>query len=95
MKKIVPVDSATGLGQSFRLIERVFRETGYPYLIYNYAQNTKNRIEIPEYQPKIRENLKYPVNFWHVNPSEFAEAFTFMCQEAFDRRYKENEHERL
>ena len=84
---IGPVDSATGLGQSFRLLERVIRELDVPYLIYNYEQNTKNRIRIEEYKEKIRGELSYSVNLWHVNPSDFAEAYAVMGKDSFDRRY--------
>lgn len=84
---IGPIDGATGLGQSFRLVERVVAQTEVPYLIYNYAQNTKNRIRITPYEAKIKEKLRYSINFWHVNPSEFAEAYSVMGRESFDRRY--------
>lgn len=84
---IGPIDSATGLGQSFRLVERVVRQTGESYLIYNYQQNTRNRIDISKYQDKLQSELHYGINLWHVNPSEFAEAYAVMGKEAFDHHY--------
>lgn len=84
---IGPIDSATGLGQSFRLVERVISQTGEPYLIYNYQQNTRNRIDISKYQNKIKSELNYGINLWHINPSEFAEAYAVMGKEAFDGHY--------
>lgn len=84
---IGPIDSATGLGQSFRLLECVIAELDIPCLIYNYEKNTKNRIGIESYKKKLRDRLNYSVNLWHVNPSEFAEAYAVMGRESFDRRY--------
>ena len=84
---IGPIDSATGLGQSFRLVERVVRQTGEPYLIYNYQQNTENRIDISEYQDKIQTSLKYSINLWHISPTELAEAFSIKGKKAFDGHY--------
>lgn len=84
---IGPVDSATGLGQSFRLIERVVRETDVPYLIYNCAQNTKNKIELNEYSDMISAQLKYSVNLWHINLSEFAQTYAMMGKQSFDCHY--------
>lgn len=84
---IGPVSSATGLGQSFRLLERVISQCSVPYLIYNYAQDTRNMIDIMEYEDKINDRLKYSINLWHVNPSQFAEAYACMGREAFDKRY--------
>lgn len=84
---IGPIDSATGLGQSFRLVERVISQTGEPYLIYNYQQNTENRIDIFEYQKKMQIDLKYSINLWHISPTELAEAFSIKGKEAFDGHY--------
>ncbi len=84
---IGPIDGATGLGQSFRLVERVIRELDIPYLIYNYEQNTRNRVSAEDYAEKIRGELVYSVNLWHVNPSDFAEAYAVMGKTSFDRRY--------
>lgn len=84
---IGPIDGATGLGQSFRLIERVFSRMALPYLIYNYDKNTTNKVSIGEYEEKLETSLRYSVNFWHVNPANFAEAYTAMGRESFDRRY--------
>lgn len=84
---IGPIDGATGLGQSCRLVENVIRQIDCPYMIYNYEQNTKNRVSRERYQEKIGTSLQYSVNLWHVNPSEFAEAYASMGQSAFARRY--------
>lgn len=84
---IGPLDSATGLGQSFRLLERVVGQCGVPYLIYNYAQNTRNKIRIADYESRVADSLRYSVNIWHVNPSDFAEMYACMGKESFDRRY--------
>lgn len=82
-----PLDSATGLGQSFRLTERVVRQLDCPYLIYNYEQGGSNKIQVEEYKNRIQKELKYSINLWHINPSEFAKAFTRFGREAFDKRY--------
>ncbi len=84
---IGPIDGATGLGQSFRLLERVIRELDVPYLIYNYEQNTKNRVSSDDYKEKMQTELSYSVNLWHVNPSDFAEAYAVMGRSSFDGRY--------
>ncbi len=84
---IGPIDSATGLGQSFRLVEEVVRELGCPYLIRNYEQGTRNRVQITEYEGLIQKELRYAINLWHINPSEFAEAYSLFGREAFDQRY--------
>lgn len=84
---IGPIDGATGLGQSCRLVEHVINQIECPYMIYNYEQNTKNRVSRESYQEKIGTFLQYSVNLWHVNPSEFAEAYASLGKAAFDRRY--------
>ena len=84
---IGPLAGATGLGQSFRLVERVMEQTEIPYLIYDYAQNTRNRINVAEYENKIEQKLKYGVNLWHINPSDFAEAYADMGRVSFDGKY--------
>ena len=84
---IGPIDSTTGLGQSLRLLEHVISCTQIPYLICNYRQNTSNRVQIAEYAGKIKEELQYSINLWHVNPSEFAEAYAVMGKRKFDGRY--------
>ena len=84
---IGPVDGATGLGQSFRLVENIVSLMGIPYLIYNYSPNVRNRVSIEEYRGKMKDELQYAVNLWHVNPSEFAEVFADMGKQSFERRY--------
>lgn len=84
---IGPISSATGLGQSFRLLERVIRQCDVAYEIYDYAQDTRNRIDVSEYSELIETELKYSINIWHVNPSQFAEAYASMGQTAFDKKY--------
>ena len=84
---IGPLDSATGLGQSFRLVERVIRQLEYPYLICNYGQGPRNQVTITEYEGRVQKELQYAVNLWHINPSEFAEAYSLFGREAFDKRY--------
>ncbi len=84
---IGPIDSATGLGQSMRLLERVIAQSGQPYLIYNFAQTTPNKVDTDDYAHVLRDQLDYSVNLWHVNPSDFAEAYTAMGKKAFDGRY--------
>lgn len=84
---IGPIDGATGLGQSCRLVEHVIRQTGCPYMIYNYEQNTKNKVSMEDYLEKTGTQLQYSINLWHVNPSEFAEAYMTMGSSAFDKKY--------
>lgn len=84
---IGPLESATGLGQSFRLVERIVSSIDIPYLINNYAQDTRNKICVEEYEEKIRNELCYGVNLWHINPSEFAQAYARRGKRSFDRRY--------
>lgn len=84
---IGPVDSATGLGQSFRLIERVIRDVNIPYLIYNSAPNAPNKIDSSCYKDRISSDLKYSINLWHINLSEFAQTYAAMGKGAFDQHY--------
>lgn len=84
---IGPIDCGTGLGQSCRLVERVIRQTGISYMIYNYSQNTEHHVTIDGYRDLIETELKYSINLWHVAPSDFAEAYIAMGKEAFDGRY--------
>lgn len=84
---IGPVDSATGLGQSFRLMERVIRDVNIPYLIYNSAPNAPNKIDSSCYNDRISSDLKYSINLWHINLSEFAQTYAAMGKGAFDRHY--------
>lgn len=84
---IGPLSSSTGLGQSFRLIEKVFRDSGIPYSIYNYEVNTYNTVDIYEYKDKLSTELPYSINLWHISPAEFLEAYAVFGKEAFDGRY--------
>ncbi len=84
---IGPIDSATGLGQSIRLLERVIARIGQPYLIYNFEQNTPNKVNTDAYAHVLQDELKYSINIWHVNPSDFARAYTALGQGVFDGRY--------
>ncbi|MCD7736739.1 MAG: hypothetical protein LUI07_07250, partial [Lachnospiraceae bacterium] len=84
---IGPIDCATGLGQSFRLLVDVIDELGIPYIIYNFEQYTENHIDVIRYRDRIQEELKYGINLWHVNPSEFAEAYATVGKGVFDRHY--------
>lgn len=84
---IGPVDAATGLGQSFRLVERVIRELGIPYVIYPFADAEYHKVDIKQYEDKISQELIYSVNLWHVSPLEFAALYTTLGKAAFDRHY--------
>lgn len=84
---IGPVKSATGLGQSCRLVERVLRETGVNYLLYNLSLDKEKRIDDLQYKDKLKQQLEYSVNLWHINLSEFAQTFAIMGKEAFDDHY--------
>lgn len=84
---IGPIDAATGLGQSFRLIERAIQGTGIPYVIYPYMEAAYNKVEIDTYQDRIRKELIYSVNLWHVSPDKFAGLFLSAGKDAFDKHY--------
>ena len=84
---IGPVSSATGLGQSFRLIERVVEQLHVPYLIYEWGKYTPNKVDTAQYQEKMEQDLHYGINLWHVNPAEFPKVYKDMTQAAFDGRY--------
>lgn len=84
---IGPIASATGLGQSFRLIERVVEHLNIAYVIYEYTQNTDNHSDVKQYASRMSSELPYGVNLWHVNPSEFADAYKHMGKHAFDGHY--------
>lgn len=84
---IGPLSSSTGLGQSFRLIEQVFRDSEIPYSIYNYEINTYNTVDISGFADKLSADLPYSINLWHINPAEFVEAYAVFGKEAFDAKY--------
>lgn len=84
---IGPIDSATGLGQSFRLTEHTIADLGRPYLIRNFNLNMTDKASIEPYEDKLSENLKYSVNLWHINPPEFIRAYRLLGKQAFDKRY--------
>lgn len=84
---IGPLSSSTGLGQSFRLIEQVFRASDIPYSIYNYEINTYNTVDITDYSDKLSDELPYNINLWHISPAEFTEAYAVFGKEAFDYKY--------
>ena len=84
---IGPVDASTGLGQSFRLVERVIRGMGIPYMIYPFAATVYSRTDISEYEDRIGHELKYSVNLWHVSALEFGELYAAVGKKAFDRHY--------
>lgn len=84
---IGPIDSATGLGQSIRLVARVVSETEVPFLIYNSSPDAEKRTDVGAYEGKIAGELKYSVNLWHINLSEFAEVYAAMGKAAFDKHY--------
>ena len=84
---IGPVDASTGLGQSFRLVERAIREMGIPYVIYPFAATVYSKTDITQYQDRISHELKYSVNLWHVSPLEFGELYAAVGKKAFDKHY--------
>ena len=84
---IGPVSSATGLGQSFRLIERVVERLKVPYIIFEWGKYTPNKVDTAQYQKKMVQNLCYGINIWHVNPAEFPKVYKDMTQTAFDGKY--------
>lgn len=84
---IGPIDAATGLGQSFRLVIGEVEETGTPYVIIPFAGTTYYKEDISAYEHKVTDGLKYAVNIWHVSPLEFAELYARMGRESYDRHY--------
>lgn len=84
---IGPLESATGLGQSFRLLIRMIEKADIPYIICNCDWDVANKVDISEYQGKIEDKLKYSVNLWHVSPSKFDKLYRLVGEEAFDGRY--------
>ena len=84
---IGPFDSSTGLGQSFRLLEKAVSALDVPYVIINYENNTQNRIKDLQHTDKVTDHLQYGVNIWHINPADFAEAYAAFGKKSFDRRY--------
>lgn len=84
---IGPIGGATGLGQSLRLVEKVIGETRIPYGIVDYSLNVKNKIDTTIYSEKCEEKLNYYINLWHVNPSDFAQAYFKFWKKSFDGHY--------
>ena len=84
---IGPVDAATGLGQSFRLVERAVCEAGIPSRIISFAATAYHRVDTQAYREKMTDRPVYSVNLWHVSPLEFAELYARMGRQAFDRHY--------
>ena len=84
---IGPIDGATGLGQSCRLLERVVAQLDVPYQIINYNPNAVYHEDITGYRDEMGTELKYDINLWHVNPSIFPNAFNDFGKSAFDGRY--------
>lgn len=84
---IGPLKSATGLGQSFRLLEAVWQEMDIPYAIYPFEGNTDNFEADEEYRNRIVDELKYSINIWHVNPAEFYETYQRFGRNGFDGHY--------
>ncbi len=87
MNLIGPIDAATGLGQSFRLVERAVEAADIPYLIYPWSPVVYNRCDASAYEEKIVHELKYSVNLWHVSPLEFGRLYKMLGREAFDCHY--------
>ena len=84
---IGPIDAATGLGQSTRLIENMLETLGEKHCIVDFSLYTENRIDIDSLVHLMQKTPVYDINLWHVSPSEFAEAFSLMGREAFDKHY--------
>lgn len=84
---IGPLKSATGLGQSFRLLEAVWQEMDIPYAIYPFEGNTDNFEADEQYRNRIEDELKYSINIWHVNPAEFYETYHRFDRKGFDGHY--------
>ncbi len=87
MNLIGPVDAATGLGQSFRLVERVVADMQVPYLIHPWSPVDCNRCDISGYQDKIRKTFDYSINLWHVSPLEFVGLYSGLGRDPFDHHY--------
>ena len=84
---IGPIDAATGLGQSFRLVERAVCEAGIPNRIIPFAATVYHRVDIQAYRKKMTDHPVYSVNLWHVSPLEFTELYARVGGQAFDRHY--------
>ncbi len=84
---IGPVNSPTGLGQSFRLLANMIEQTKIPYRVYDYDPDGKPEGQQAFQPQEFGESLYYSVNIWHVNPSYFAQTFALLGQKCFDRRY--------
>ena len=84
---IGPLRSATGLGQSFRLLEKVWSGTQIPYYIVPFEGNTENFEDDKAYAQKITKDLKCKINFWHINPSEFYKVYKEFGKKGFDGHY--------
>lgn len=84
---IGPIDNATGLGQSLRLIEKVVQHIDIPYSVSSYDRNKQNLALKDNYRNKVCDKLYYDINLWHVNPSEFTDMYLYFGKYSFDKRY--------
>ncbi|MBQ8982602.1 MAG: glycosyltransferase [Lachnospiraceae bacterium] len=69
------VQAEIGLGQSCRLLANELEHTGIEYSIHNFKLDGELREEDHSYDHKIRDDLPYGINIFHIEPLDLAVAF--------------------
>jgi Glycosyltransferase len=79
---IGPLNQNSGLGQSCRLLENELASSKIPYKTYNYSSEKPR-----ESSRKIKNNLLYRINVFHINAHELEPAFCALKNTTWNWHY--------
>ena len=77
----------SGLGQSCRLLANELEHCGYPVCFYQHSVSKNLSMKDTSYDDKLKKDIKYGINIFHINPHEFAISFVQLGKKIWDSHY--------
>lgn len=84
---VANIKGDSGLGQSSRLIANILERSQLPFSIKQFTSSKSLSMSDTTYDRRLKNDLPYNINLLHVNPHEFAIAYTELDKKTWNYRY--------